>query len=394
MSDGTTTVYHTVAPNSNQTIDVCSTFSTVSEVQGILIRSSDGVSKLIVMELVFIHNDISSDSFIVFPPHHYPSYNYFALSVEPTNSLNYRSFVQIVGSEDNTQVTITPTQDASIPAEVETDCSETTITAGITCTLNLQKLQALRLLSIEDLTGTKIVSDKPLSVFSGTDCAHISPGNCETLIEQIPPVATWGKTFLVGSIEGRAEEIYKVVAAKANTEVSVYCVNSTSHFSFSVNLLGEGSSHNFSVGLQRTCSIRADKPILLMLLAPNSYLKWYDGAFMSLVPPVRQYTSTVTVIMPHDGNVTITLPVESCPGSQCSVIVGESHTPTTTSAPIHCSLNEVCGYVMVANLSAGVHKLRTPDVETGMGVTAYAFTSNLKSGYGTISTLGLNYIPG
>ncbi len=65
-----------------------------------------------------------------------------------------------------------------------------------------------RIMQIEndnDLTGTRITSSKPLSVFSGSDCANVpqGKGGCDHLVEQVPPTVTWwGSKFFVASLEG------------------------------------------------------------------------------------------------------------------------------------------------------------------------------------------------
>ena len=57
--------------------------------------------------------------------------------------------------------------------------------------------------SDNDLTRTRITSSKPLSAFSGSDCAEIPQGirYCDHLVEQVPPTVTWGLKFLVAYLE-------------------------------------------------------------------------------------------------------------------------------------------------------------------------------------------------
>ena len=50
-------------------------------------------------------------------------------------------------------------------------------------------LETYQIESDNDLTGTRLTSSKPLSVFSGSDCAEV-PHNrrlCDHLAEQVPP---------------------------------------------------------------------------------------------------------------------------------------------------------------------------------------------------------------
>ena len=395
VSNGSTTVTYTVSSNSVRKIDLVSIFSEENK-GGILISSTDGISQLVVTNLNSFTHGLRGDMYTVYPLHRYTSYTYYAISThKPKSDMEHYSFVQIVGTENNTIVSFKPMQGLQ-----DNNCAGSlSCGAGETCTTTLQNLQQVMLCSFQDLTGTKITSDKPLAVFSGHECAQvpIGNGNCEYLLEQIPPVVMWGKTFLVGPLWGRnTGEIYKVVSAEANTEVNVYCINETTTSEISFTLTSEGNFREFSVGNTRRCSIRANKPILVMLLAPNEGNVLYeDGAFMSVVPPVLQYTDSVTITVPDipesNNSITITLPVESCYNSQCSILVNDEYTidVATRAQPIHCSTHKVCGYALsLTNLSAGTHTLKLSTV--GMAVVYY--TLNRYAGYGTVG--GLSLIPG
>ena len=75
-----------------------------------------------------------------------------------------------------------------------------------------------------DLTGTSIVSNKPLTVISGHECGNV-PDNvqyCEHLTEQIPATVNCGQQFLLTSYGGRPVQYYKVIAAEGKT---TYVVN-------------------------------------------------------------------------------------------------------------------------------------------------------------------------
>ena len=223
-------------------------------------------------------------------------------------------------------------QPVSIPEDLRDNGCPASLEPGSSCAFTLQELETLYLRSRQDLTGTKITSTKPLTVFSGHECVHVPVGigSCEPLVEQLPPVATWGKTFLVNSLAGRSTgEWYKVLTADRSITVMVHCVryeDTSAHSEFSIQLFEEGSYHDFFIPSNRTCSIEADQPVLLMLFTPNelngSIL--YDGAFMALVPPVEQYSSGYDVYTIHSfGSVSITIPAEYCRNASCQVIINE-----------------------------------------------------------------------
>ncbi|MBR58566.1 MAG: hypothetical protein CMH54_11155 [Myxococcales bacterium] len=77
-----------------------------------------------------------------------------------------------------------------------------------------------------DLTGTHIVSSKPIAVFSGHTAARTNaPGGCcaDHLEQQMVPVASWGREFVMGRSMERGNEVdhYRIVAAENGTQVVI-----------------------------------------------------------------------------------------------------------------------------------------------------------------------------
>ena len=369
--------------------------------RGMLLRSDDGFSRLAVMGTYT--NDATAESFTVFPSSVLPSDTYYVMSTfffqPPTAMDEFYGFLLLTGTENSTNVTITPAQTVSIPQDLRANGCPAMLEPGSSCTFILQELQTLFLRSEQDPTGTKITSTKPLAVFSGHECANVPSGvgNCEPLVEQIPPLLTWGRTFLVNSLAGRRTgEWYKVLAAEESTTVTVYCVryeDTSSYETFSIQL---ASSHAFFIEKNRTCSIKADKPVLLMLLAPNEYYAQnicrYDGAFMALVPPVEQYSYDYYLHTIHNSSyISITVPTEYCPNALCQVVINETII-STGFLPIYCSIDSVCGYALAYSLPLGTHRIRHEDPTAPLGVISYTFSPTW--GYGTVVGMQLNQVAG
>ena len=93
-----------------------------------------------------------------------------------------------------------------------------TITAGTPFSITLHRMQTFLFEALAvDITGTSIVSNKPLNVVSGHECGNV-PKNvayCEHLTEQIPPTVTWGRQFLLTPYSGRSGQYYKILAAES-----------------------------------------------------------------------------------------------------------------------------------------------------------------------------------
>ena len=73
-------------------------------------------------------------------------------------------------------------------------CENETIVKLASSTITVWKHIRLKIESDNDLTGTRITSSKPLSVFSGSDCVSVPQniGHCNHLVEQVPLTVTWG----------------------------------------------------------------------------------------------------------------------------------------------------------------------------------------------------------
>lgn len=404
----------TVEPDKDCFLDVRDIFGITDDdrEKGILISSSDGVSKLAVMGFIQFRTH-SVDAFTVFPSHHYASYSYHgitAASIDHTKNTKAPegNFLLLVAAEDGTRVNITATLQAPVHiSHINNGNCPSILEPGATCTVTLQKLETV-LLKGSDITGTRVDSNRPLSVFAGDECATVPAGygKCELFYEQVPPVATWGKTFLLGPLELRTffGEVYKIISAGANTDVDVYCVNQNDQddrFDLRFSLVQAGSAHKFVVGNKRLCSVSANKPVLLMLFAPSHQSgNSQDGVFMTLVPPVKQFPNSVTVTVPSDlgveGFANIVIPHDYCSGSDCSLVISNSmdslSIAISNTAPIYCSGNEVCGQAISVSLPAGVNKLRLSNAEAKMGVISHA--SHVIYDYGTVGGMNLNHIAG
>ena len=84
----------------------------------------------------------------------------------------------------------------------------------------------IKMTSSSDLSGTYIVSDKPIAVFSGNVRTEVDrdfvKGDRSHLVEQVPPINTWGTSFYPSPIPNRTTgDLFKVMASEANTTVQV-----------------------------------------------------------------------------------------------------------------------------------------------------------------------------
>ncbi len=148
---------------------------------------------------------------------------YYAMSA-PVAAKEDHSYVTVVGTVAGTKVTVTPSTETEagggIPALKEGEAYSATIGPQ-------EVLQIATSTKFADMTGTKIVSDKPVAVFGGHTCANLptSKDFCDHVQEQMFPVQTWGRDYLAAKFmpRGKHEEDdwWRVMAAEDETKVNI-----------------------------------------------------------------------------------------------------------------------------------------------------------------------------
>ena len=160
-------------------------------------------------------------------------YQYYAVSTSSELPL-MRSEMLLIGNANNTVITVTPSVNVSMPSDAQDPNINgplITIANGMTHTIVLHEFDTLLVKAVDsysDLTGTKVVSDKPLTVISGHECGNDpSYGKyCDHISVQIPPTVTWGQQFLLTPFGNRtAGQYYKMIAGRRNVTVKQNCVS-------------------------------------------------------------------------------------------------------------------------------------------------------------------------
>ncbi len=135
------------------------------------------------------------------------------------------SFVTIASAgAPETQVTITAPASAGIAAGPGFEA----LAAGATRVVTLASGQVLALTTEQrdraDLTGLRVRSDRPVAVFSGSECANVPLRNtyCDHVEEQNLPLSAWGRTYAAAKFRPRGTEpdLYRIVAASDGTTVT------------------------------------------------------------------------------------------------------------------------------------------------------------------------------
>ena len=274
-----------------------------------------------------------SFSFLNFPYQEYaPStreYTYFGISI--LNVYSYTSQILIVGNQNNTTVVIQPSCNLTLPMDAQLNDTGTVLVVAddtYRCVLHTQQTLLLTVSNC-DLTGTKITSNRPLSVISGGEGCDESY-RCSSVATQIPPTIIWGVTFLLTPLQSINEERYRVIVSESDTVISRTCDNTT--ITVSVSSVGQVYTFNDSTShCYLTCSQRC-------------YVAKGDAQFLIPVLPIAQYPNTIQTfssITTSPSFYTITTPA-SLSFSKSLIINGRLTNPNWS--PIHDRHGSIVGY--------------------------------------------------
>uniref|UniRef100_A0A1X7V5I7 EGF-like domain-containing protein n=1 Tax=Amphimedon queenslandica TaxID=400682 RepID=A0A1X7V5I7_AMPQE len=274
-----------------------------SRFNGVYLNATNGGELSVI---VVNHRPYTLGDYLAYPYHDFQvsQYQYYAVSTEFEGDNILLSEILLVGNENNTTVTIIPTQTIMVPMDFQNATSESiTIAAGSVYTFTIHRLQTFLFGIPElDMSGTSIVSDKPLTVLSGHECVYIPSTECccDHIIEQIPPTITWGKNFLLTPFAERINgPFYKIIAAESQTTFTYTCAFNDSIFSNTSYLTLAGDFITLSSNASSYCFIHSDKPILVTKLGPGrDPVSSIGDPVVSLITPIEQYQNNTAILIP------------------------------------------------------------------------------------------------
>ncbi len=190
----------------------------------------------------------------------------------------YRSSIDIVATEDDTDVTITsPVATLGGGGIDALAAGESTTVLGLDETDTMQ----IEAAGDTDLSGFKVEANKPVAVFGGCECANI-PDNlrwCDHVEEQILPLSTWGTSYVAARVPVRGTPggagpdvepaIWRIMAGQDDVTVSFdYDAGVTGLPAGDLNLADAGDYADYTVAGTVAdpgdFGVTADGPILVV----------------------------------------------------------------------------------------------------------------------------------
>ena len=260
--------------------------------------------------IVFGQNEevASNDAYLALPIISLPagrSYEYIAASIfgdSGTVGQSKDSVALIIGTENDTEIILEPSVPITHPfAPIRQ------FIPGVPVQLRTVTIQRFQTFYLEvrggDISGTRIIANKPISVFSGHECANVPLASipCDILIEQLQPIDTWGAEVVTVPLSTRSGDVLKVFASQDSTIVNVTYTHISSgmvtsdSFSFTLNRNGfrelGGTSIVVTGAIADFALIQSNNPIAVFQFSrsfttDNNII---SDPFMLSVPSCEQY---------------------------------------------------------------------------------------------------------
>uniref|UniRef100_H9GN55 VWFD domain-containing protein n=1 Tax=Anolis carolinensis TaxID=28377 RepID=H9GN55_ANOCA len=165
-----------------------------------------------------------------------------------------------------------------------------TYAAGKKLIVTLKAFEGIQLQGTGDLSGTEIDSQEPVAVLSGHICSW-KYTKCNHVFEQLQPVPSWGKTFMVPPLPGQTKSDILYVSASQDTVVN-YQIGANKKAAILVG----GQVVQILVLPQNPVYLSASSPVQLYYFATGAKFQntIYDTLLME-IPAVDRYSREYTV---------------------------------------------------------------------------------------------------
>lgn len=372
--------------------------------KGIHVSTNDSQISIVAVNVndVGIQDGATSSTYNILPHITHTTlseYEYFAVS---TGSNGDRaSEILLVGTQDDTEVTIFTSQldmeeNPNVTEMTDmsnmTDMTEPTNTTGY-YTVTLDRLQTVLITKkVTDLTGSRIVSDKPLSVFSGNECGNVpyNMNGCDHIGVHLPPTVTWGREFMLTSFLGRnTKQIFKMISSCNDTRVECTCSGQMDVFSFT----HPGHVRTIEIENYQSCYLKSNNPLLVAQLSQSNTVDLIGDPAMVIVPPIEQYGSTYS-FQPLSGvsNNYITIFTTKKHFKKSNILLDNKAIQADWTS-IFNSADEVVGYSCKLKIMADTeHMVKHMHPEGKISVLVYGFDNRPRHAYAFEPATGMRML--
>ena len=352
----------------------------------------------------------SNDAYLALPiaSFYKTHYEYIVASVLGDIGSQYTardSVALLIGTENDTEVILEPSVVINHPF-----AGNDSFIPGNATKLIIQKFQTFYFqVRGGDISGTRLTANKPISVFSGHECADvpIASAPCDMLIEQLQPIDTWGTEVAIIPLRTRDGDIIKVFASHDSTRVSVTHTNINDD-TVVRNIRFVLDANKFEEILIKDFTLIQSNYQIAVFQFSRSYLtdnNIFSDPFMLSLPPREQYLDSYVVApapfdpslegnsfttrVAYENYTNIAVPVESF--NSGLITINNSSINASEFRPIRRADNSIWGYGARLLLDQGVQVIKHENSNAAFSVIMYGFSNQMS--WGCAGGTGLNPIP-
>ncbi len=214
---------------------------------------------------------------------------YVVASYQPYYSRSRANFA-VISAHENNAIIVLPNKNVVIQSR------GLSYNKGASLFVTLEKLEALYISSTSDLSGTIVISRKPVNVISGVERAYPtgSTGQSGFLESFLLPVSLWGRFFIlspVGKIGKGTGDIFRIFAYENNTVVV------SAHWT---KVLSSGTYTELKLIGNPASFVNCSKPCQVVQYIKGDRISGeYTAPSMIVLPSINQFLSYYRVVLPY-----------------------------------------------------------------------------------------------
>ena len=261
--------------NRRETHTLTSTLSNFTLNTSIIARNNGKENKAIYLEAdtditvhVFLnsHSSDAREGFLALP---IGGTDFVVASYTPRRNWGFSSGYIIAGAHDNTRITVRAHNTQK--------------------TVLLNRFETYQMQTTEyDPSGTVIHSDKPVSVFANSQCPFVpanTNGTCKHLLDQIPPIGSWGSSYIVPALENNVINVIRIYTDSHATWVTLTNGSST------VKVYIQQYTYKEFIFGTRPLYISSESNMQVVMYGYTGYFNTNDDAFMAALPSIDHFLS-------------------------------------------------------------------------------------------------------
>jgi hypothetical protein len=274
-------------------------------VENVHVYNMNSASEYAMQKSIFVTSDVpivvyalntllrSTDSYSAIPIRHLGTQYYsinrpsdrYPASANPTSAKLRSGEFMIMAVEDGTNVEVIPAtatflgRPANVPFKFVLNRGECYLVQAATTAIGR-----------DDLTGSSIISSKPVAVISGhmrTSVPTSQDLSKDHLVEQLPPVTKWGKTFATAPfLSTERADVYRFMASQPNQKITM----TTRTRSRTWTMPSVGSYIDTSIA--EAASWTSSEPFFMVQhMASRTTNRGVCDPAMVITPPIEQFVN-------------------------------------------------------------------------------------------------------